>query len=83
MPVLTSSPKTVPTSVAVRAATEVTATRRGWVHAMTFPSADHPASCKYCGISEDTLERIYKSVYANEYARVVFPEPVSPTTTTT
>lgn len=40
----TSSPRIVPTSAATRLATEVAATRRGCVHAMTFPEPAHPAS---------------------------------------
>ena len=41
---LTSSPTMEPISCAVRAATEVTATRRGCVQAMTLPPEDHPDS---------------------------------------
>jgi hypothetical protein len=41
---LTSSPTTEPISCAVRVATEVTATRRGCVQAMTLPPEDHPDS---------------------------------------
>jgi hypothetical protein len=53
----TSIPNGVPTSVAVRAATDVTATRRGCVQAITFPSEDQPLSCRYCGISENEMKQ--------------------------
>lgn len=49
----TSSPKTVPTSAATLLATEVAATRRGWVQAIVAPLAVHPASCRYWGSSEE------------------------------
>jgi hypothetical protein len=47
----TSSPSTVPTSSATLVATLVAATRLGWVQATTWLLPDHPASCRYCGIS--------------------------------
>jgi hypothetical protein len=47
----TSSPRTVPTSSATLVATLVTATLLGWVHATTWLFPDHPASCRYWGIS--------------------------------
>ena len=60
----TSCPTFTPISSATRAATDMAATRRGWVQPM-HPSFAYPASARYCGIC------------------VVFPEPVSPTTTIT
>ena len=41
----------MPTSDATLPATEVAATRRGWVQAITLPSAAQPDSSKYCGNS--------------------------------
>jgi hypothetical protein len=51
--IATSSPNTLPISSATLAATLVAATLLGCVHAMTWFSADHPASCRYCGNSKD------------------------------
>jgi hypothetical protein len=59
----TSSPRMEPTSVATREATDVAATRRGCVHATTFPSAAQPASYRYCGSSA------MPSVYATRVGR--------------
>lgn len=49
----TSSPRTEPTSSATLVATLVAATRRGWVQATTLLFDAHPASCRYCGISDN------------------------------
>jgi len=61
-------------SVAMRFATEVAATRRGWVQAITFPSAAQPASRRYWGSSGEHLELDMKPKRDN--LRVVFLQPV-------
>lgn len=66
---LTSSPRIVPTSAATRLATEVAATRRGCVHAMTFPELAHPASYRYCGNSVCIVSDVFsKSVKGERVA---------------
>lgn len=61
----TSSPKTLPTSVATLDATEVAATLRGCVQAITLPFAAHPASYRYCGNSNTSKE--YQYVIQSEF----------------
>jgi hypothetical protein len=55
---LTSSPSTLPTSSATRAATVVAATLRGCVQAITWFSDAQFASFRYCGSSREKKERI-------------------------
>jgi hypothetical protein len=79
----TSSPRTVPTSSATLVATLVAATRRGCVQATTWFWPDHPASCRYCGISTSSAHLAPPRVMSQDCLRVDFPHPVCPTTITT
>lgn len=65
----------VPTSVATRVATDVAATRRGCVQAITFPFADHPASWRYWGSSEITSK--YKLDIQGTNGRAKFTDELS------
>lgn len=75
----------VPTSLATRAATEVAATRLGWVQAITLPGGAQPDSYRYWGSSGCKYGNLQYSntEFEEPDARVVFPQPVSPTTMTT